>query len=372
MAWCYRKRIKIIPGVHLNFSKNGISTSIGVRGMNITYGNKGTYANIGIPGTGIYNRFKISSNEELENDRLINIYNPSFTPIISSDILTVTSSNMEGVKDLILKTRAQRLDIANDIKTIKKKIRNNYWCRFFLYFIYPIVKNKIKSIKIDLCNQRRTVEELAQQLENCYVNLDIEFDSEILAKYQSFLNSFKKLSQSHKIWHITSYRKIDEAERIQTRKFAGHEINRNEVKFGIQSLPEIKSTYDVLCLQNKNGNDLYFYPNFLIIYSSIEKYAIIDYSDLQINYYYRTFIETEFVPKDGKIVGYTWNKTNKNGTPDKRFKDNYQIPIAAYGELFITTSNGVKEDYYCSNNEATKDFSKSYNEYRNILERYTS
>lgn len=78
------------------------------------------------------------------------------------------------------------------------------------------------------------------------------------------------------------------------------------------------------------------------------------------------------MPKDGKIVGYTWNKTNKNGTPDKRFKDNYQIPIAAYGELSITTSNGVKEDYYCSSNEATKDFSKSYNEYRNILKRYTS
>ena len=372
MAWCYRKRIKIIPGVHLNLSKNGVSTSFGVRGMNITYGNKGTYANIGIPGTGIYNRFKISSNEESENDFSINIQNQSFTTIISTDILTVTSSNMEGVKELILKTRTQRLDITNDIKTIKKKIRHNHWCKFFLYFIYPIVKKRIKSIKRDLCNQCKTVTELTKQLEDCYVNLDLEFDSEILAKYQSFIDSFKKLSQSHKIWHITSYRKIDDIERIQTRTSAGHEINRYEVKFGIQSLPEIKSTYDVLWLQNKNGHDLYFYPNFLIIYSSIEKYAIIDYSDLQINYYYRTFIEKEFVPNDCKIVGYTWNKTNKNGTPDKRFKDNYQIPITAYGQIIITTSSGVKEEYYCSNNETTKDFSKSYNEYKNILRTYTT
>lgn len=58
MAWRYRKRLKIIPGVHLNLSKSGVSATIGVRGMSVTYGNKGTYANIGIPGTGIYNRFK--------------------------------------------------------------------------------------------------------------------------------------------------------------------------------------------------------------------------------------------------------------------------------------------------------------------------
>ena len=54
MAWRYRKRLKIIPGVHLNLSKSGVSATIGVRGMSVTYGNKGTYANIGIPGTGMF------------------------------------------------------------------------------------------------------------------------------------------------------------------------------------------------------------------------------------------------------------------------------------------------------------------------------
>lgn len=36
MAWSYRRRIKIIPGVHLNFSKSGISTTIGVKGASLT------------------------------------------------------------------------------------------------------------------------------------------------------------------------------------------------------------------------------------------------------------------------------------------------------------------------------------------------
>lgn len=60
MAWNYRKRIKIAPGVHLNLSKGGISTSIGPRGAKISIGKNGTYLNTSIPGTGLYSRTKIS------------------------------------------------------------------------------------------------------------------------------------------------------------------------------------------------------------------------------------------------------------------------------------------------------------------------
>lgn len=60
MAWNYRKRVKIAPGVHLNFSKNGVSTSIGPKGAKVTFGKNGTYMNTSIPGTGLYSRQKIS------------------------------------------------------------------------------------------------------------------------------------------------------------------------------------------------------------------------------------------------------------------------------------------------------------------------
>ena len=60
MAWNYRKRIKILPGVHLNVSKKGVSTTFGVRGASITTSKRGTYLNTSIPGTGIYKRQKIS------------------------------------------------------------------------------------------------------------------------------------------------------------------------------------------------------------------------------------------------------------------------------------------------------------------------
>lgn len=60
MGWRFRKSIKIMPGVRINLSKSGISTSVGPRGAKVTFGPNGTYVNAGIPGTGLYTREKIS------------------------------------------------------------------------------------------------------------------------------------------------------------------------------------------------------------------------------------------------------------------------------------------------------------------------
>ena len=50
----FRRRIKILPGVTLNLSKSGVSTSVGRRGAKVTLGgSRGPRATVGIPGTGL-------------------------------------------------------------------------------------------------------------------------------------------------------------------------------------------------------------------------------------------------------------------------------------------------------------------------------
>ena len=61
MAWNFRRRKKIAPGVYVNMSKKGISTTVGPKGASMTFGPNGTYMNTSIPGTGLYNRQKIGS-----------------------------------------------------------------------------------------------------------------------------------------------------------------------------------------------------------------------------------------------------------------------------------------------------------------------
>ena len=53
MGFRFRKTIKLFPGVKLNFSKSGVSTSIGGPGATINISKRGTCGTVGIPGTGV-------------------------------------------------------------------------------------------------------------------------------------------------------------------------------------------------------------------------------------------------------------------------------------------------------------------------------
>lgn len=68
MSWTFRRRIKVLPWVHLNLSKSGISTNIGPRGFNFNIGAKGVSSTIGLPGTGLYSRNKMNISKRDTND----------------------------------------------------------------------------------------------------------------------------------------------------------------------------------------------------------------------------------------------------------------------------------------------------------------
>lgn len=53
MGFRFRKSVRLMPGVRLNLSKGGISTSLGGRGGSINIGKRGVRATAGIPGSGL-------------------------------------------------------------------------------------------------------------------------------------------------------------------------------------------------------------------------------------------------------------------------------------------------------------------------------
>ena len=57
----FRRRVKLLPGVHLNVSGSGLGVSLGPRGSSISFGPSGVYHNVSIPGMGFYSRERLSS-----------------------------------------------------------------------------------------------------------------------------------------------------------------------------------------------------------------------------------------------------------------------------------------------------------------------
>ena len=67
MALRFRRSFKLFPGVRINLSKSGVSTSIGPRGASVNIGHKRTTATVGIPGSGL--SYKTGNLREKSNTR---------------------------------------------------------------------------------------------------------------------------------------------------------------------------------------------------------------------------------------------------------------------------------------------------------------
>ena len=64
MGFRFRKRVKILPGLWLNLSKSGVSTSIGGKGLTVNLKNGKTKTTVGLPGTGLSYSQTTSGNPE--------------------------------------------------------------------------------------------------------------------------------------------------------------------------------------------------------------------------------------------------------------------------------------------------------------------
>jgi hypothetical protein len=115
-------------------------------------------------------------------------------------------------------------------------------------------------------------------------------------------------------------------------------------------------------LQNAYGGDIFLYPGFVLYRAAKEAFSVIDFHDLKggkaglIRFY-----EEDGVPSDSKVIGQTWAKCNKDGSRDKRFQNNYQIPIAAYASWSLKSAAGLWEEFLLSNPERLETFLEAWN-----------
>ena len=61
MGFRFRRSVKLLPGIRLNFGKRGVSMSAGPRGATVNIGRKGTRLTTSLPGTGLSYSQRINS-----------------------------------------------------------------------------------------------------------------------------------------------------------------------------------------------------------------------------------------------------------------------------------------------------------------------
>ena len=365
----FRRRAKLFPGVYLNFSKTGISTTIGVPGASVNFNKQGAFLNTGIPGTGIYDRQKIGGGKNTQNipvadtNTPIESYSTGQIGVIRTEQAEATTTEgLQELKKTLLDCYQERNDLKKEIGKAKSKLT---LATVLLVFSYILIFGLfIKWFKENRKDKKEFLEDLKKQLENCFINIDIDADDQIDTQYLGLLETYKNLLTSELIWDITSSVSVDKR---ATRSAAANEVTRRAVKFDFGNIDIIKSKYDALHFENANGGDIYIYPAFVAIVDAQKKFGLVDIRELDFNFHGQRFIEEVKVPKDATVVDHTWAKVNKNGSPDKRFKVNYQIPICLYGDIKLTSTTGLNEAYSISNFDKSEKFAVAMTEYQKMI-----
>jgi hypothetical protein len=70
------------------------------------------------------------------------------------------------------------------------------------------------------------------------------------------------------------------------------------------------------------------------------RFSDIGYDRLRVSASPMRFVEDGAVPADAQQVDTTWRYVNVKGGPDRRYKNNRQLPVLLYGDLQFSSGTG--------------------------------
>ena len=338
MGMYFRKSISVGP-LRFNLSRGGIGISAGIPGFRIGTGPRGNYVHMGA--NGIYYRSTLlsgGSSRPSAVPRAIPHAQPSSPAIPDGTAGPTIEIESAHVSQLVDSTSTELLD-----EMRRKKARPRYlyfalagsvvaiWLAFAkLSGYWPLI---VLVAAVALCIYAHLRDLVAKT-----VVLFYDFDETLARAFEGLQSGGKHLATARGFWHVQGQANVHDR-----RYHAGannlSSLSDSHVSF--VPAPFLRTNVDVFSIP-VGKQVLYFFPDRLLI-SDPNGIGAVSYKELSVRIVPTRFIEERTVPSDTEVVDYTWRYLNKNGTPDRRFRDNRQLPICQYSEIHLTTPSGLNE-----------------------------
>lgn len=375
MAWRFRKSFSPIPGVRLTLSPSGISTSVGVGPLRLTAGSRGAAFTAHVPGTGLSFRQpltgggagagatpRLPSRVDFDDGRGSPVPAQGMQEIKSAGSSVLTSAGLSAFKQALEQAQRQYDSTESELRSARlqetlAKTAFEKWNNGFLF--KHLFKAKFASLRAAAEEATALTVELQEQLKLSRLATQFDLPADVDAAYARLCDDFARMARAQGIWDNVAHRAANQA---QERTSATRIVDLRPVSFDMQQCGVIATDKPVPHMQNANGGDFYLLPTFVVYMASPSNYALIEYPELEMNVELSRYLEERSVPSDAEQVGKTWAKTNKDGSPDKRFRDNYEIPVMLYARLTLRTKSGLNEEYSVSNAGAAQAFGTAWAE----------
>ena len=399
MAWI--NRTEIAPGIYLDLSKVGVSTTIGVRGSSLT--RNGQYVNTGIPGTGFYERTKLvhthQAHAPLSNASAdpqtahANTLVVAIAMAIGVFCISLAFSFLEGCivwavfvvllifvavisgragdksKEVdpslwIYKAKATLPKLQGETQEVLKNFIGCYELARQIEYETKVVnalEDKMRgasNAKLEqlLWEHQSKLEELNRQLADVQMDVDAPLTDEEKEAYGKLCDAFEQVMHSAYAWFIapSNYGSPTEPHAQTIGK-------RRQASAYVGVFDYLKSDFDVPVLDT-GDTQYYIYPKFVIKASNVCEFEVYPLTPSAITASIVKYAEAEVKPLDAHSTEEAWLYANGDGSPDKRHTNNKLVPVYQYGCINFDLGS-TQSRFMFSNGEASERFAEALDFY---------
>lgn len=298
MAAYFRKSITAGP-IRFNLSKSGIGMSAGIKGLRIGTGPRGGYVHAGRGG--VYYRQSLGSPRHALNGGSESDLHPD--PTIVDD---TGGDNLEGVtvSELVAATPSDIVRRIQEAAALRKpRLLANP-------FSYKSRKN--------------------QWLADRAVPLFYELEDDLSERYEALVQIGQQLGQSPGRYYDSHEEATDPHRQYKGHGGAGKLLDRKALTVRAAQPEAVSLNFEPIEFAGP-GRSLFLLPDQVLVQQG-SVYAAVAYRELAARVRQGRFI-TEDVPRGVHPVDHSWKYLNKKGGPDRRYKENRQLPVLAVAEI---------------------------------------
>lgn len=392
MGLRFRQSFTLFPGVRLNVGKRGMSASFGVPGATLNLSTRGLRGTVGIPGSGLSYSARLAPTgsgaptteptywqppQGVASQPAHSAPGPSGGPtpylrapgmreIGSAAVESLTSAGLLQFRAMIVDAGQQQREIEDDLGKARAEhgARKGELGRKKKSLFRFLFKKRIAELEEVVPKLAAEIERLDGWLEATHIEVQFDTDDAAQRAYGSLIRAYEALRCCAVVWDVTSDRGTD---RVAERTTASRVVERRRVDLDYSKSDLIRFGGRAMRFANANGEDILIYPGVILMQRADGAFALLDLREVGVETAPARFIEDEQVPADAEVVGNTWAKANKDGSPDRRFNGNYQIPVCLYGRISLNSPTGLTEEYQFSNARSALAFGQAFEDYKAAL-----
>jgi hypothetical protein len=160
-------------------------------------------------------------------------------------------------------------------------------------------------------------------------------DEDVCKRLEAIRTAFQSLRKSCKVWMFKLERHQGE---LDWKYNAGALFRVAKLPAAVfdRPIPNVETNIRVSGLIDGN-KAIYFLPEKALVITG-GRVEHVEYGDLKVTIDHLEYPESEgHVYRDSRVVGQRWKRINRDGGPDRRFKENVQIPVVRCGIIGLQT-----------------------------------